>query len=74
MKDKEVYVTNLYALNEKYFLGCAVFGADAPIVLMDKDLNIISNFGNLKERPKNGVVPNPMLVILHPMATVLYTQ
>ncbi|WP_303299036.1 BF3164 family lipoprotein [Phocaeicola coprophilus] len=55
MKDKEVYVTNLYALNEKYFLGCAVFGADAPIVLMDKDLNIISNFGNLKERPKNGL-------------------
>lgn len=36
-------------------MGCAVFGADAPIVLMDKDLNIISNFGNLKERPKNGV-------------------
>ena len=58
------------------FWAVRLFGADAPIVLIGmKDLNIISNFGNLKERPKErGWVPNPMLVILHPMATVLYTQ
>ncbi len=54
LKDKDVYVTNLRVLNEDCFLGSVVFGKDAPIVLLDKDLNIVSNFGNLKERPEKG--------------------
>lgn len=55
MKEKEVYVTNLHILNEHYFLGSIVFGKDEPIVLLDENLNIVSNFGRMKECPEKGV-------------------
>jgi hypothetical protein len=55
LKDEDLYVSNLHVLNQDYFLGSVVFGKDAPIVLLDRDLNIVSNFGNIEERPEKGV-------------------
>ena len=41
------FLTNLHVLNGDYILGNIVMGADNPLVLLDGDLNVISDFGSI---------------------------
>lgn len=46
-ENKELFITNLHVLDENYILGNIVMGADNPLVLLDGELGVISEFGSI---------------------------